>query len=112
MKVYLLFAPILTGFAFTPLAAEEFGNDSVIALSKAGVGDALYWLRLLACKQQAFGGASVGVDPKDASRFDLEEIGDGIFKVSPQSVLAPGEYGFVLRAGSDAYRIYDFQLSG
>ncbi len=61
-------------------------------------------------KQKAFN-SSIGIDPKDAIQFDVEEIGDGIFKVTPQNVLLPGEYGFVLRAGSDAYRIYDFTVS-
>ena len=61
-------------------------------------------------KQKAFT-ASIGVDPKDAIQFDVEEIGDSIFKVTPLSSLIPGEYGFVLRAGSEAYRIYDFSVA-
>lgn len=61
-------------------------------------------------KQKAFSGSNVGVDPKDALQFDIEEIGDGVFKATPLSPLAAGEYGFLLRAGSDAYRVYDFQI--
>lgn len=62
-------------------------------------------------KQKMFG-ASVGIDPKDAIQFAVEEIGDGIFAVGPIAALKPGEYGFVLRAGSDSYRIYDFGVPG
>jgi hypothetical protein len=61
-------------------------------------------------KQQVFSGGSIGIDPKDAIQFDIEELGDGIFRVSPQEALVPGEYGFALRSGSDAYRIYDFKI--
>jgi hypothetical protein len=61
-------------------------------------------------KQKAFSGSSMGVDPKDAIQFDVDEIGDGVFKVSPLVPLAAGEYGFLLRAGSEAYRVYDFQV--
>ena len=61
-------------------------------------------------KQKGFT-ANIGVDPKDAIQFDVEEIGDSIFKVTPLSPLIPGEYGFVLRAGSEAYRIYDFNIA-
>lgn len=60
-------------------------------------------------KQQAFG-AKVGIDPKDAIQFTVEELSDGIFKVVTAKALEPGEYGFVLKSGSDAYRIYDFSV--
>lgn len=62
-------------------------------------------------KQKLFG-TSIGIDPKDAIQFSIEEIGDSIFVVTPLSPLDPGEYGFVLRTGSDAYRIYDFRVPG
>ena len=64
---------------------------------------------MVIAKQQAFGG-SVGINPKDAIQFSMDEIGDGIFAVTP-TTLAPGEYGFVLKAGSDTYRIYDFSVA-
>lgn len=60
-------------------------------------------------KQKVFG-ASVGINPKDALQFSVDELGDGIFLVVP-SPLPVGQYGFVLRAGSEAYRIYDFSVS-
>lgn len=65
---------------------------------------------MVVAKQQMFGG-SVGIDPKEAIQFSVSERGDNIFQVAPQSPLEPGEYGFVIRAGSDAYRIYDFSVS-
>ncbi|WP_126177139.1 hypothetical protein [Tsuneonella rigui] len=61
-------------------------------------------------KASAFG-AKVGIDPKLAIQFSVEELQDGIFAVRPLTALQPGEYGFVLSAGSDAYRIYDFSVS-
>jgi hypothetical protein len=64
---------------------------------------------MVVAKQNGFT-ASVGVDPKNAIQFDLEEIGDSIFKVTPHALLESGEYGFILRSGSDMYRIYDFQI--
>jgi hypothetical protein len=60
-------------------------------------------------KQNLFG-ASLGIDPKDTVQFAIEEIGDSIFSVQLSSPLAPGEYGFVLKAGADSYRIYDFSI--
>ncbi|WP_375403759.1 hypothetical protein [uncultured Sphingomonas sp.] len=60
-------------------------------------------------KRKAFG-ANIGINPKDAIQFSIEEIGDGIFSVTP-SVLSAGQYGLVLRAGGEAYRVYDFGVS-
>jgi hypothetical protein len=54
--------------------------------------------------------ANVGLSPKDAIQFTIKDLGDGVFSVEPNSPLEPGQYGFVLRAGSDAYRIYDFDV--
>lgn len=54
--------------------------------------------------------ANVGIDPKGTIKFDVEEVGDGIYRLSPSTPLEPGEYAFVLRAGSDTYRIYDFRF--
>lgn len=56
--------------------------------------------------------STIGIDSKNAIPFSIEEIGDSIFKATPQSELAPGEYGFILRAGGDSYRIFDFSISG
>lgn len=64
---------------------------------------------MVVAKQKAFSG-NIGIDPKDAIQFSFEEIGDGIFEVTPKAALAAGEYGFVLRSGSEAYRIYDFHV--
>jgi hypothetical protein len=64
---------------------------------------------MVVAKQKMFG-ASIGIDPKDAVQFSVEELGDGVFKVRPMAPLKAGEYAFVLRAGSEAYRIYDFSV--
>ncbi|MBX3565090.1 MAG: hypothetical protein KF730_11015 [Sphingomonas sp.] len=61
-------------------------------------------------KRKVFG-ATVGIDPKDALQFSIKEIGDGIFAVTPLAPLPPGQYGFVLRAEKDIYRVYDFFVS-
>lgn len=53
---------------------------------------------------------TIGLDPAHVLPFSTSEIGDSIFRVEPDAPLPPGQYGFVLRAGSDAYRIYDFQI--
>lgn len=62
-------------------------------------------------KQKLFG-ASIGIDPKDAIQFSVDEIRDSVFEVLLSAPLEPGEYAFILRAGSDAYRIYDFKVVG
>lgn len=54
--------------------------------------------------------ATVGIDPKNTIPVKIDEVGDGIFKVEILSPLKPGEYAFVIRAGSDKYRIYDFRV--
>lgn len=54
--------------------------------------------------------ATVGIDPKNTIPIKIDEVGDGIFKVEIVSPLKPGEYAFVIRAGSDKYRIYDFRV--
>lgn len=64
---------------------------------------------MVVAKQKVFSG-NIGIDPKDAIQFSFDEIGDGIFEVVPKSALQAGEYGFVLRSGSEAYRIYDFHV--
>lgn len=54
--------------------------------------------------------ARIGIDPKDAIQVASDEIDDGIFRVRATEPMSPGSYGFVLRAGSDVYRIYDFTI--
>lgn len=54
--------------------------------------------------------ATVGIDPKNTIPIKIDEVGDGIFKVEVASPLKPGEYAFVIMAGSDKYRIYDFRV--
>ena len=53
---------------------------------------------------------AVGFDAKNTLQFSMSEIGDGIFRVEMNATLPSGQYGFVLRAGSDHYRIYDFTV--
>lgn len=55
-------------------------------------------------------GSTLGVDPKATIPFTMAEAGDGAFRVAVKTPLAPGEYAFILRAGSDSYRIYDFSV--
>lgn len=55
--------------------------------------------------------SSIGIDPKNTILFNVSEVGDGIFKVEVSQILKSGEYAFVIRAGSDKYRIYDFRIN-
>lgn len=61
-------------------------------------------------KANAFG-ASVGIDSKYTIPFAVDEVGDGIFKVSVSTPLAAGDYAFAIRAGSDKYRLYEFHVN-
>ena len=45
------------------------------------------------------GGAKAGVMDKDQIAFDYEQVAPSVFKVTPQSNLAPGQYGFVFAVG-------------
>lgn len=42
----------------------------------------------------AYAGSTFGIEQKAIRVFDSEEIGDGIYKVTPKDDLAPGEYSF------------------
>ena len=55
-----------------------------------------------------------GVDPRYAIHFSMAEVGDGIFRVSIDAPLEPGEYAFILAAETkrlNYYRIYDFAVA-
>ena len=85
-------------------AAQSPAEFSLVRLSeKKGQRE------LVVGKMNGFGG-NVGINPKDAVQFNVEELRDGVFAVTPMASLEPGEFAFVLRAGSDAYRIYDFTV--
>lgn len=51
-----------------------------------------------------------GVNVKDTNAFSATEIGDGIFKVSAASDLAPGEYAFIYSSDNGRSRVYDFSI--
>ena len=56
-----------------------------------------------------------GVDPRYAIAFGMSEVGDGIFRVTIDAPLEPGEYAFILAAETkrmNYYRIYDFAVTG
>lgn len=62
-------------------------------------------------------GAKVGVMDKDRVEFEFEMVRPGVYKISPKSELAPGEYGFIfsLTSGGGANgamtaRIFDFTI--
>lgn len=68
------------------------------------------------------GGAKSGVMEKDQIGFDYERIAPGVFKVTPQTDLLPGEYGFIYSSstggggvgmagvGAQTSRIFDFSI--
>ena len=67
------------------------------------------------------GGAKAGVMDKDQIGFDYERIAPGVFEVTPQADLQPGEYGFIYSSstgggtgaagvGAQTSRIFDFSI--
>ena len=55
-----------------------------------------------------------GVDPRYAIHFAMDEVSDGIFRVTMETPLEPGEYAFILATGSkkmNYFRIYDFAVT-
>ena len=54
----------------------------------------------------------LGIDPKNAIPFTIDEVGDGAFRVTFPTDLSPGEYGFILPGEKSHFRIYDFSVPG
>lgn len=60
------------------------------------------------------GGMKSGISDKARVAFTYEDIAPGVFKVTPNSELTPGEYGFMYSVGAQAgstARIFDFSVS-
>lgn len=60
------------------------------------------------------GGMKSGISDKARVAFTYEDIAPGVFKVTPNSELTPGEYGFLYSIGAQAgstARIFDFSVS-
>lgn len=53
-----------------------------------------------------------GINPKDSIAFSATEVGDGIFKVVPETDLSGGEYAFVFAGEKTRARVYDFAVDG
>jgi hypothetical protein len=51
-----------------------------------------------------------GVNEKDTAAFSATEVGDGIFKVSANNDMLPGEYAFIFSGESGRSRVYDFSV--
>jgi hypothetical protein len=52
----------------------------------------------------------LGIDPKEAIAFRSEESREGVFKVTTEQPLVPGQYAFVLTGDGASARIYDFSV--
>src|SRR3546814_11077608 len=58
---------------------------------------------------------------KDRIAFSYDKVGPGVFKVSPEQALAPGEYGFLyfmgggggagMQAAASTTRVFDFSVT-
>lgn len=60
-----------------------------------------------------FASAKVGVSDKARVAFSYESVASGVYKVTPNADLAPGEYGFVISMGAGTgmvARIFDFSV--
>ncbi|HET6942582.1 MAG TPA: hypothetical protein VFH89_10505 [Sphingomicrobium sp.] len=60
------------------------------------------------------GGMKSGVGDKARVSFTYEDVAPGVFKVTPDVELTPGEYGFLYSLGAQAgstARIFDFSVS-
>lgn len=65
-------------------------------------------------------GAKAGVMDKDRIPFSYDKVAPGVFKVSPQQDLQPGEYGFLyfmgggggvgMQAAASTTRVFDFSI--
>jgi hypothetical protein len=61
-----------------------------------------------------FSGMKSGVNDKARVQFTYEDVAPGVFKVTPNAELAPGEYGFMYSIGAQAgstARIFDFSVN-
>lgn len=64
-----------------------------------------------------FSGVSMGARDKDIREYSFEKIKTGIYKVTPKTNLAPGEYSFyyagnVTGLGFAGGKVFDFSVSG
>ena len=61
------------------------------------------------------GGAKSGLRDKDQHDFQATQIAPGIYKVTPNSPLSAGEYGFIsggVGSGANAtFRVFDFSVN-
>jgi hypothetical protein len=62
-------------------------------------------------------GAKMGVMDKDRIQFTYNQVRPGVYRVTPATSLAPGEYGFLISlggaaSGAVAAKIYDFSVTG
>ena len=96
----------VSDFGVSGSIAAQSPNEFTLARLKVRKGNR----EITAATAKAFG-AQVGLDPKNAIPFQMEEIRTGIFSVELTEELEPGEYAFVLRSGSDTYRFYDFSVN-
>lgn len=61
-----------------------------------------------------FGGMKSGISDKARVQFTYDDVAPGVFKVTPNVELAPGEYGFLYSIGAQAgstARIFDFSVN-
>jgi hypothetical protein len=61
-----------------------------------------------------FAGVKSGISDKARVSFSYEDVAPGVFKVTPNAELTPGEYGFMYSVGAQAgstARIFDFSVS-
>jgi hypothetical protein len=55
-----------------------------------------------------------GISDKARVSFTYEDVAPGVFRVTPNADLPPGEYGFLYSIGAQAgstARIFDFSVS-
>jgi hypothetical protein len=65
----------------------------------------------------AFTGMSTGARDQDIREYSFEKIKPGVYKVTPKSNLAPGEYCFyyaatVVGLGFAGGKVFDFSVGG
>jgi len=65
---------------------------------------------LVTGKHNAYAGSTHGIDQKTIRLFDAEELGEGIYKVTPKEDLADGEYGFAAASNRGNGRFFTFGI--
>ncbi len=104
LSFYFCFEETETGLSYETKGAT---NPSEFLLVELDVNHKKRHRHFVVGKLNVWAGATSGAPPKALRETSYEKVAPGVYKVTPRSILAPGEYGFYY-AGSAPLSVYGF----